>query len=277
MKKCFTLTELLFKKDPAHGQGKACFTLIELLVVIAIIAILAGMLLPALNKARASARQTKCTANLKQIGNALQMYAADNEDWAPIASGTKNGVAGTHYYCTWSADSAFVEYLGLTREYKKRPAGNVLECPEQEGYTQGDAHRFFTADAGVNGKLRVGYNMNQYLNYLSGYTKWFGNKISRFKNPSGTFAYIDGSKGATDRLYVNQEATDPYKTGKNPQNDANCGAVMLRHKNGINAAFLDGHTEYLSRQEVLGATDNTDASKLRWYWTLNEQYRPYQN
>ena len=52
---------------------------------------------------------------------------------------------------------------------------------------------------------------------------------------------------------------------------------MLRHKDGINAAFLDGHTEYLSRQEVIGATDNTDASKLRWYWTLNEQYRPYQN
>jgi len=106
------------------------FTLIELLVVVAIISLLAGLILPAVAKARGKARQAQCLSNFKQVGVAIHMYADDNEDFlpGPLLSGVRadyDNTAGSKKHLSYY----IAPYLGLPLPSSRPVLVEVLICP----------------------------------------------------------------------------------------------------------------------------------------------------
>ena len=172
-------------------KGKQyCFTLIELLVVIAIIAILAAILLPALNSARERGRAASCVNNLKQIGSAAAQYTNDF-DYFP-RSAVLGGDSAT--FPAWTAQVA--PYLGdpitMTGNNPVLDANheyNVLSCPS-------NTYDLYKAST-LGGKLGIDYGINKYFGYGTtiGGTAIWALKNSQIVNPSSKY-YIMDAKSA---------------------------------------------------------------------------------
>src|SRR5881398_2594233 len=94
-------------------KRKTAFTLVELLVVIGIIAVLIGILMPALSKAREAAIRANCLSNLRELGNVLRIYAAENRDAFPIGYMDQKAVAFIMFHNNSVSPTPRVSQMGL--------------------------------------------------------------------------------------------------------------------------------------------------------------------
>lgn len=103
------------------------FTLVELLVVIGIIAVLIGILLPSLNKARAASQRTVCLSNLRELGNAIRIYGAQNKDQVPIGYMDEHQFS---YFVNWNnSNGTKVSMMGLLAVTKLTSNPKAFYCP----------------------------------------------------------------------------------------------------------------------------------------------------
>jgi prepilin-type processing-associated H-X9-DG protein/prepilin-type N-terminal cleavage/methylation domain-containing protein len=232
------------------------FTLIELLVVIAIIGILAGLLLPALNRAKGMSQSVRCQGNLKQLQLGWQMYCDDHNDALPLnhstGSGYPNYVSTTN---SWVAGNA----LSDTNDTKiKRGtifpyvlSSALYVCPADKSTVPGKPRfartRHFSMSQCMNGGIAPFFRMASEIRYPA---------------PSKAFVFIDEHPWSIDGdgwFWVYRPGT--WSWGSFPD---------ARHQGGANLTFADGHVGQLKWRE----NRTLEISKLKGSWIAGQATTP---
>ncbi|MDA1273464.1 MAG: type II secretion system protein [Verrucomicrobia bacterium] len=242
------------KKHLNFREG--AFTLIELLVVIAIIAILAGMLLPALSKAKEKGQRISCLNNLRQIGLFMQLYTDDNEDTFPAHR--NNGITGSQDIPTNWWGTTILSDVQLT---------NLFHCPSLKTRRQ---------DLGVTWNWqfnahKVGYGYNA---YFLGFHPYVQNSVSVGGITVNTAAWFkrSGVRSPADNLVIGDSMPKPdgawssslwWPTSGFGPSDQKEGIDPNRHQGGGNSVFNDGHSEFRKSERINPPEDPVRISGAR--------------